>query len=203
MFEKCKSRIICLLIIVILSTNIFATPIIYTKNDINIGPGIQNNPIQDFNNLVYPLIDNLVQAETVATNSITSTESETQVIYEHDGIKYIKGENMGSFALTGYCACKKCTNGSGITASGKPVRENHTVSADKTLLPLGTVIILENAKGKDGTIYDGVYVVEDIGGGVKNKHIDIYRPTHDLAALVTYYGRAYGDVYIAIPFDDE
>ena len=67
-------------------------------------------------------------------------------------------------------------------------------------MPKGTVIILEDAVGKDGQIYDGVYVVEDRGGGVKNNHLDIYRPTHELATLVTHYGRAYGNVYIAKPY---
>lgn len=59
------------------------------------------------------------------------------------------------------------------------------------------MIILEDAVGKDGQIYDGVYVVEDRGGGVKNNHLDIYRPTHELASMVTHYGRAYGNVFIA------
>ena len=109
----------------------------------------------------------------------------------------MKGEDKGRFSLSGYCACTKCGTGTGITASGKPVREEHTIASDWKVLPKGTVIILENAVGKDGQVYDGVYVVEDRGGGVKNNHIDIYRPTHELASLVTHYGRAYGNVFIA------
>lgn len=120
-------------------------------------------------------------------------------IYIHDGVAYTKGESKGRFSLSGYCACKKCGTGTGITASGKVVRENHTIASDWKVLPKGTVIILENAVGKDGQVYDGVYVVEDRGGGVKNNHLDIYRPTHELASLVTHYGRAWGDVYIASP----
>lgn len=118
-------------------------------------------------------------------------------IYVHDGIAYVKGEDKGKFSLSGYCACTKCGTGTGITASGKPVREAHTIASDWKVLPKGTVIILEDAVGKDGQVYDGVYVVEDRGGGVKNNHLDIYRPTHELASLVTHYGRAYGNVYIA------
>ena len=121
-------------------------------------------------------------------------------IYIHDGIAYVKGEDKGQFSLSGYCACTKCSSGTGITASGKPVREAHTIASDWKVLPKGTVIILEDAVGKDGQIYDGVYVVEDRGGGVKNNHLDIYRPTHELASLVTHYGRAYGHVYIAEPY---
>ncbi len=120
-------------------------------------------------------------------------------IYFHDGIPYVKGEEKGKFSLSGYCACDKCGSGTGITYSGAHVRENHTIAADLKVLPIGTIIILEDAVGKDGQVYDGVYVVEDKGGGVKNKHLDIYRPTHELASLVTHYGRAYGNVYIAEP----
>lgn len=142
-----------------------------------------------------------VVEETKAVEPIIGTQvinvSTESNIYVHDGIAYIKGENKGKFSLSGYCACTKCGTGTGITASGKPVREAHTIAADWKVLPKGTVIILEDAIGKDGQVYDGVYVVEDRGGGVKNNHLDIYRPTHELASLVTNYGRTYGNVYVA------
>lgn len=142
-----------------------------------------------------------VVMETKAIEPIIGTQiinvSTESNIYVHDGIAYIKGEDKGKFSLSGYCACTKCGTGTGITASGKPVREAHTIASDWKVLPKGTVIILEDAVGKDGQVYDGVYVVEDRGGGVKNNHLDIYRPTHELASLVTHYGRAYGNVYIA------
>lgn len=135
---------------------------------------------------------------STSSNILLATDSQ---IFIHDGIKYIKGELVGEFKLTGYCACTKCTNGSGYTYSGKPVRENHTVAADRKILPIGTFIVLEGSRGWDTESYNGVYQVEDIGGGVKDKHIDIYRPTHDLAAYVTYYGYNYANVYIAIPIE--
>lgn len=146
-----------------------------------VGPGVVEETKE-----VIPLIG--TQVIEVATES---------KIYIHDGIAYVKGEDKGKFSLSGYCACNKCGSGTGITASGKPVREAHTIASDWKVLPKGTVIILEDAVGKDGQIYDGVYVVEDRGGGVKNNHLDIYRPTHELASMVTHYGRAYGNVYIA------
>ena len=139
-------------------------------------------------------------------DSKVSTYSEAIIddtIYEHDGIKYKKSVLVGNFKLTGYCACKKCTLGTGITYSGKPVRANHTVAADLKILPLGTYIILEGTQGKNVNTYNGVYQVEDKGGGVKNKHIDIYQPTHDLASLVTYHGYSYANIYIAEPIKNE
>lgn len=147
-------------------------------------------------------------SELTTNTTIKSTASEIlekattmDEIWEHDGIKYVKGEDLGSFKLTGYCACSKCSSGTGITYSGKYVRPNHTVAADLNILPLGTMIILDSTNDDETDLYSGVYQVEDKGGGVKNKHIDIYQPSHDLAALVTYTGYKYAHVYIAMPLE--
>ena len=170
-----------------------------SPDDIN--PIVNNTNENILNNEKISTASNIIATNSsIATypNILISTNSQ---IFIHDGIKYIKGELVGEFKLTGYCACKKCTNGSGYTYSGKPVRENHTVAADRKILPIGTFIVLEGSRGWDTESYNGVYQVEDIGGGVKDKHIDIYRPTHDLAAYVTYYGYNYANVYIAIPIE--
>ncbi|MBO6119845.1 MAG: 3D domain-containing protein [Lachnospiraceae bacterium] len=175
-------RVSTLVIVSIFITSIFcanaSTSIVYQNKT---GPGAIEETKEE-----KPIIG--TQVIDIATDS---------KIYIHDGIAYVKGEDKGKFFLSGYCACTKCGTGTGITASGKPVREAHTIASDWKVLPKGTVIILENAIGKDGQIYDGVYVVEDRGGGVKNNHLDIYRPTHELASMVTHYGRAYGNVFIA------
>lgn len=131
-----------------------------------------------------------------SSSNITTNSNANFEIFEHDGIKFKKSTLMGNFKLTGYCACKKCTSGTGITYSGKKVRANHTVAADLKILPIGTYIILEGIEN-GAKKYNGVYQVEDKGGGVKNKHIDIYQPTHELASLVTYHGATHANVYIA------
>ena len=178
-------RFISLFVFFMLSNNLFlfATNIIIPV--IPDGPGTVEQKI----------IDKITDVKESSTLPIASDSD----IFIHDNIYYVKGESKGKFSLSGYCACKKCGTGTGITASGHKVREGHTIASDWKVLPKGTMIILENAVGKDGSIYDGVYEVEDRGGGVKNNHLDIYRPTHDLACLVTAKGRCYGDVYIAIP----
>lgn len=183
MFKRVK-------IAIVLTVSIFLTSLFCTCASTNIvyqnsgGPG---------------MIEETKETESIIGTQIINVSTESN-IYIHDGIAYVKGEDKGRFSLSGYCACTKCGTGTGITASGKPVREAHTIASDWKVLPKGTVIILENAVGKDGQVYDGVYVVEDRGGGVKNNHLDIYRPTHELASLVTHYGRAYGNVYIAEPY---
>ena len=104
--------------------------------------------------------------------------------------------------LSGYCNCTKCSSGIGITYSGKPTRVNHTVGAKLKNIPLNTYLIVENTHGKNVLSYDGVYQVEDTGGGARDNHLDIFQFTHDLAALVTYHGRTYADVYLAEIIDD-
>ena len=206
-FDSIKAYIVVLLVSALMFEGCFANPNLVINKD---GKILDKPVYQD--EFRAKTVSSLIKIESKGPDKITEdvkVEPENKIgteiinlstdsnIYIHDGIAYVKGEEKGKFSLSGYCACTKCTSGTGITYSGKPVREQHTVAADKKVLPIGTVIILENAVGKDGQVYDGVYVVEDIGGGVKNNHLDIYRPTHDLASLVTYYGRAYGNVYIA------
>lgn len=166
--------------------------------------------------LVIPIIDNVDNDktteinETAANNTIENenedkakARTEEEEVFIHDGMKFVKGKALGKFSLSGYCACKKCSSGTGLTYSGKPVRANHTIAADKKVLPIGTYIIIENSTKNELKDYDGVYQVEDIGGGVKNNHLDIYEPTHELACLVTHAGRAYGEVYLAVLYEDE
>lgn len=122
-------------------------------------------------------------------------------VYYEDGVAYKKGELKGEFSLTGYCTCTKCTKGSGLTYTGTVPRHGHTVAADKTVLPMGTMIILEGTTAQRdiaGT-YNGVYRVEDIGGAVKGNMIDIYQSPHEAAVAVTVHGHRYANVYIAIP----
>lgn len=76
------------------------------------------------------------------------------------------------YTITAYTAGPESTgkhpgdSGYGITCSGTKVQENHTIAADLSVLPLGTKILIEGI--------DAVFVVEDKGGAVKGKHIDLY-----------------------------
>jgi 3D (Asp-Asp-Asp) domain-containing protein len=65
--------------------------------------------------------------------------------------------------------------GHGRTASGKQVRRG-MVAADRRVLPLGTKVRLKNA-GR----YSGVYRVEDTGGKIRGRKIDIYMPSRGAA----------------------
>lgn len=81
------------------------------------------------------------------------------------------------FRITGYCPCKECSEGWGNhTKSGKRAKANHTVAADLSVLPLNTEVYIEGL---------GKRTVEDIGGGVKGKHIDVYVNKHHQCSDVT------------------
>lgn len=96
---------------------------------------------------------------------------------------------------TSYCHCRKCCSyhwflfipfqktGTfsfrlkqvGITSSGKTTRPG-TIAADTSVYPYGTVMYVPGY---------GYGVVEDTGGAVKGRHIDLYRPNH-------WFARAWG-----------
>ena len=103
--------------------------------------------------------------------------------------------SLGEYKLTSYCACEKCCgywatirpldeNGEPIvyTASGAVARQGVTVAADTSILPFGTVILIGGEE----------FTVQDVGGGVDGKHIDIYFDNH---AAAVEFGVRYETIY--------
>ena len=79
--------------------------------------------------------------------------------------------NLGTYTLTAYCACAKCCGKTdGITASGKKAVSGHTVAAPSNF-PFGTKLEIN---GK-------IYTVEDRGGAIQGKRLDIYFNSHQEA----------------------
>ena len=92
---------------------------------------------------------------------------------------------------TGYCNCGKCCNwkrkmfglGSAVIASGpnrgKPKivgqtasgrqAQNGTIAADTSLLPMNTILYIPGY---------GYGRVEDRGGAIKGRHVDLWFPSH-------------------------
>ena len=66
-----------------------------------------------------------------------------------------------AFVATAYC------HGT-ITAAGVSVRRGF-VAADPAVLPLGSVIRVQQSGS-----YDGVYTVMDTGAKVKGRHVDLF-----------------------------
>ena len=94
-----------------------------------------------------------------------------------------KQQYLGKYKLTAYCGCKRCSGGYGNrTATGRKAKQGRTVAVDKRKIKLGSKVKI---KGK-------TYVAEDVGGGVKGKHIDVYFKSHK---KVKQFGRRYAHVY--------
>lgn len=76
---------------------------------------------------------------------------------------------LGKYKLTAYCGCRKCSGKWGArTASGKKAKQGRTIAVDKRKIKLGSKVQIN---GK-------TYVAEDVGGGVKGKHIDVFFKSH-------------------------
>lgn len=105
--------------------------------------------------------------EGATTKPVTTTEA---------------GECIGTFTITAYCGCKKCSGGSQKTASGTTPTEGRTIAADTSILPFGTKVVIGGV----------VYTVEDRGSGVNGNHIDIFFATHSKALA---FGRKSMKVY--------
>ncbi len=80
-------------------------------------------------------------------------------------------KELGNFKITFYCG-GSCCNGkwAGQTCTGNPLIEGRTIAVDKKVIPLGTEVYIKGF---------GWYVAEDVGGGIKGNHIDIYLEDHD------------------------
>lgn len=91
----------------------------------------------------------------------------------------------GEFEITYYCPCTKCCGKTdGIAASGALAQEGQTVAADWSMLPPGTKLYIEEI---------GFRTVEDKGGAIKGKALDVFVNSHTEALEL---GRHKADVWI-------
>lgn len=90
--------------------------------------------------------------------------------------------SLGVYKITAYCGCVKCCGKTdGITASGAKVKAKHTIAAPLEI-PFGTQLVINGH----------TYTVEDRGGAIKGKRIDIYFDTHEEALA---FGVQYVEVF--------
>ena len=79
-------------------------------------------------------------------------------------------ESLGVFKITHYCACRTCSGEWGHqTSSGETCQEGVTVAVDPKVLPEGAVIRIDGY---------GERIVQDTGGGVRGRHIDVFYESH-------------------------
>ena len=82
--------------------------------------------------------------------------------------------------LTAYCPCRSCCGkDDGITYTGVPAQEGHTVAVDPAVIPLGAWVEINGE----------LYHAEDTGGAIAGKRIDVFFEDHGRA---NDYGRKTG-----------
>jgi 3D (Asp-Asp-Asp) domain-containing protein len=74
---------------------------------------------------------------------------------------------LGRFKLTAYSG-PQLGQAKPITATGTTARTGRTVAVDPDVIPLGSKIYIEGV---------GVRIAEDVGGGVRGHHVDVYLHT--------------------------
>lgn len=78
--------------------------------------------------------------------------------------------SLGEYRISAYCPCEKCClKSDGITASGTKATAGRTAAMNG--VPFGTKIVIDGHE----------YTIEDRGGGLGSKIIDIYFDTHEEA----------------------
>jgi 3D (Asp-Asp-Asp) domain-containing protein len=129
---------------------------------------------------------------TNTVEAATETKLTNVVVEEPESEPEPKSTSLGEFKLTAYCACFKCCGkhpddaAYGITKSGVRAVEGVTVAADPKVIPLGTEIIIDGY---------GEYTVQDTGGAIKGKRIDVYFEDHQEALE---FGVQYKEVFINV-----
>ena len=111
------------------------------------------------------ILENTIEEEEIIE---TSPEGETELEQENIDMNL---EYLGIYTLTAYCSCEECCGKSdGITASGVKARPNHTIAAPSEFA-FGTKLMINGIE----------YTVEDRGGAIKDKRIDVYFDSHQEA----------------------
>ena len=112
-----------------------------------------------------------------ALKTINSLE-ETIDVLKSDEYKLVY---IGDFTITYYCneMVDHICGGSGITASGKPTEVGWTAAADTSVLPMGSIVYIQDI---------GFREIMDVGGAVDDNHIDVLVQEHQEAIeLGTHY----------------
>lgn len=106
---------------------------------------------------------------TETDSGADSSEANSEFDAAEAAAPVTRTRSLGTFTTTGYCPCRKCSGGWGRqTSTGAIARPNHTVAVDPRVIPYGTKLMINGI----------IYTAEDMGGGVKGKHIDIFYETH-------------------------
>ena len=173
--------------------------------DLETGPGVELAEAPSYKAELVVVSNDLAESATlelataeVANNVVTAIEGGPEVVetaleetQQYEPVSSPNMTYMGKFTLTAYCSCRKCcgrwspevTGKASFTESGTNPKQGRTVAVDKSVIPLGTHLMIN----------DHEYIAEDTGSAVDGKHIDIYFSSHSEARA---FGKQSAEVYI-------
>lgn len=145
---------------------------------------LTQNELYENKNVLEQIADELdvtkeeLLAETNRANELNESLSDTKLMLEEANamIDELKSDEyklvyMGDFKITYYCDERRdhICGGNGVTASGKKTNVGVTAAADWSVLPKGSKVYIEGIGWRE---------IQDVGGGVDGKHIDVLVKTH-------------------------
>lgn len=138
--------------------------------------------------VVQTTVENTTKRVPETTKEVTTTKETTKATTQPTTkvtttAQTTKPVTTSTYMLTAYCACTRCTDGDGITASGTKAKQGRTIAVDPRVIPYGTKVIIN---GK-------TYIAEDCGGAIKGNRIDVYFNNHSDAKK---FGVQYAEVQI-------
>ena len=110
----------------------------------------------------------------------------TELKQAKDANKHLK--YLGKFKVTyydlSYESCNKYPNDPayGHTYSGAIAKEGVTIAVDKSIIPLGSYVYINQT---------GCRIAEDIGGAIKGNHIDVFVQNFSYKKYKTHYTDVY------------
>lgn len=173
---------------------------IISENDINedtkdetevkiIEPFEEKNNVETINpsiEVVETDTEKLIGSEEEQYEEEIITEEQEEVVEQVEQYSTPQHRSLGTFTLTAYCSCPKCCgkwSKYNKTESGTTPQQGRTVAVDKSVIPLGTKIMINGNE----------YIAEDTGSGVKRNHIDIYFNSHSKALN---FGKQKAEVFV-------
>ena len=132
--------------------------------------------------------------ETIDEMSVEIVDNETEIVLMPQETEETETEpklvSLGTFLITAYCPCTKCSDNWGtLTSTGVTAEEGRTIAVDPKVIPYGSKIVFN---GKE-------YTAEDCGGAIKEKRIDLYFESHQDAWD---WGMQYYEVFILVESED-
>ncbi len=149
-------------------------------------PNQENNPKQELK-VEQKEEQNKQEQEVEPKENVN--QSVVEVKQEEPKVEEVPSEYVKCIDMkaTAYCLCRKCcgkspnSSGYGVTASGLkivPGNNMKVIAVDPKVIPLGTKVYVQGLYGANDY---GYAVAADTGGAIKNKKIDLYMDTHQMA----------------------